>query len=116
MESWKAAGSFSWGVERQEKVGERIAAGVGIKPGDARDARDAALEAASGDEDDDVDRLGDQPARDGDDRLLHEALDAVEGRHRSEERRVGKECVSTCRSRWSPYHKKKKKKNRQSSK
>src|SRR3546814_20767933 len=28
---------------------------------------------------------------------------------RSEERRVGKECVSTCRSRWSPYHEKKKK-------
>src|SRR3546814_18808940 len=23
---------------------------------------------------------------------------------RSEERRVGKECVSTCRSRWSPFH------------
>src|SRR3546814_20869857 len=23
---------------------------------------------------------------------------------RSEERRVGKECVSTCRSRWTPYH------------
>src|SRR3546814_14560796 len=29
------------------------------------------------------------------------------GDHRSEERRVGKECVSTCRSRWSPYHYKK---------
>src|SRR3546814_11667855 len=28
-------------------------------------------------------------------------------RARSEERRVGKECVSTCRSRWSPYHYKK---------
>src|SRR3546814_13707258 len=28
---------------------------------------------------------------------------------RSEERPVGKECVSTCRSRWSPYHYKKKK-------
>src|SRR3546814_20250034 len=28
---------------------------------------------------------------------------------RSEERRLGKECVRTCRSRWSPYHKKKKK-------
>src|SRR3546814_15904313 len=28
---------------------------------------------------------------------------------RSAERRVGKECVSTCRSRWSPYHQKKKK-------
>src|SRR3546814_7665453 len=26
------------------------------------------------------------------------------GDMRSEERRVGKECVSTCRSRWSPYH------------
>src|SRR3546814_15201519 len=26
---------------------------------------------------------------------------------RSDERRVGKECVSTCRSRWSPYHSKK---------
>src|SRR3546814_968684 len=26
------------------------------------------------------------------------------GSLRSEERRVGKECVSTCRSRWSPYH------------
>src|SRR3546814_14925564 len=30
---------------------------------------------------------------------------------RSEERRVGKECVSTCRSRWSPYHYKKKTQN-----
>src|SRR3546814_12795857 len=30
-------------------------------------------------------------------------------RVRSEERRVGKECVSTCRSGWSPYHKKNKK-------
>src|SRR3546814_12578249 len=26
------------------------------------------------------------------------------GEDRSEGRRVGKECVSTCRSRWSPYH------------
>src|SRR3546814_19212993 len=43
----------------------------------------------------------------------HEAVDAfIEKRRpvfRSEERRVGKECVSTCRSRWSPYHYKKKK-------
>src|SRR3546814_8473732 len=34
-------------------------------------------------------------------------LDAASGPARllrSEERRVGKECVSTCRSRWSPYH------------
>src|SRR3546814_14182531 len=31
-----------------------------------------------------------------------------ERKGRSEERRVGKECVSTCRARWSPYHKKNK--------
>src|SRR3546814_12234747 len=36
--------------------------------------------------------------------VLHEDV----GPARSEERRVGKECVSTCRSRWSPYHTKKK--------
>src|SRR3546814_13921495 len=29
---------------------------------------------------------------------------ATASNNRSEERRVGKECVSTCRSRWSPYH------------
>src|SRR3546814_4665160 len=29
---------------------------------------------------------------------------ADQDRERSEERRVGKECVSKCRSRWSPYH------------
>src|SRR3546814_15602911 len=34
---------------------------------------------------------------------------------RSEERRVGKECVSTCRSRWSPYHSKKKKNKKEKS-
>src|SRR3546814_4263325 len=43
---------------------------------------------------------------------LHRAVrgDGARGddRRRSEERRVGKECVSTCRSRWSPYHYKKK--------
>src|SRR3546814_16032751 len=32
------------------------------------------------------------------------ALSDLELVQRSEERRVGKECVSTCRSRWSPYH------------
>src|SRR3546814_1510947 len=37
--------------------------------------------------------------------LSEEALQAWgRGKGRSEERRVGKECVSTCRSRWSPYH------------
>src|SRR3546814_8939214 len=35
---------------------------------------------------------------------IDRALDRRAVRDRSEERRVGKECVSTCRSRWSPYH------------
>src|SRR3546814_9754490 len=43
----------------------------------------------------------------GADRALNlvdrDALERI-SRGRSEERRVGKECVSTCRSRWSPYH------------
>src|SRR3546814_12365674 len=35
----------------------------------------------------------------------HDHVDVgMMGEGRSEERRVGKECVSTCRSRWSPYH------------
>src|SRR3546814_7044286 len=33
-----------------------------------------------------------------------ERLDPARSRSRSEERRVGKEWVSTCRSRWYPYH------------
>src|SRR3546814_18073570 len=37
--------------------------------------------------------------------LYEEAASGALGKFgRSEERRVGKECVSTCRSRWSPYH------------
>src|SRR3546814_7394530 len=53
------------------------------------------------------DRRGNRPAGKWLDRA---GLGRVHGtfcrfvRHRSEERREGKECVSTCRSRWSPYH------------
>src|SRR3546814_12653246 len=39
--------------------------------------------------------------------IVHEAAETLSLNAigvRSEERRVGKECVSTCRSRWSPYH------------
>src|SRR3546814_12596077 len=38
--------------------------------------------------------------------VLGPGLDRLDAERlaRSEERRVGKECVSTCRSRWSPYH------------
>ena len=31
-------------------------------------------------------------------------MENSKGKRRSEERRVGKECTSWCRSRWSPYH------------
>src|SRR3546814_1680120 len=60
-------------------------------------------------------RRGDAPAQEALDRAhalaaLRQLLAALRGRggrahggERSEERRVGKECVSTCRSRWSPY-------------
>src|SRR3546814_11212722 len=80
-------------------------------------------------EDDAVAGLGEAPAMSGaepracadtDDQgallqILHDLLQygsptnfAQPSGERSEERRVGKECVSTCRSRWSPYHSKKK--------
>src|SRR3546814_11024545 len=42
--------------------------------------------------------LGLSPAADG------SWYQKVPFQERSEERRVGKECVSTCRARWSPYH------------
>src|SRR3546814_11426604 len=38
------------------------------------------------------------------DRLRLRRVSLSPGANRSEERRVGKECVSTCRSRWSPSH------------
>src|SRR3546814_11018721 len=36
--------------------------------------------------------------------VIAHRLSTIQRADRSEERRVGKECVSTCRSRWSPYH------------
>src|SRR3546814_16002101 len=55
------------------------------------------------------DFLGAVSGRTVDDNMLH-VLVCLHGcrtkavGHRSEERRVGKGCVSTCRSRWSPVH------------
>src|SRR3546814_18502082 len=43
--------------------------------------------------------------------LVRQVQDRWPEIRRSEERRVGKECVSTCRSRWAPYHYKKKNRN-----
>src|SRR3546814_12055267 len=49
------------------------------------------------------------PQRAGELAIIGKVIAAIMELHavaRSEERRVGKECVSTCRSRWSPYHQK----------
>src|SRR3546814_15369101 len=46
------------------------------------------------------------------DRAPGKAVELLAPVFRSEERRVGKECVSTCSSRWSPYHSKKKNRTR----
>src|SRR3546814_1749040 len=61
--------------------GERSATPTGATPRESRDSLEPAVKTKR------VDVGG----------ILVEVL-------RSEERRVGKECVSTCRSRWSPYH------------
>src|SRR3546814_17375482 len=68
-----------------------------------------------------ADKLADELAH-GDQRLLDFAIAlAAQPRlllldeptaGRSEERRVGKECVSTCRSRWSPDHSKQNRKQK----
>src|SRR3546814_18555586 len=43
------------------------------------------------------------PGRVGDGKTVGQCAQARDRGFRSEERRVGKECVRTCRSRWSPY-------------
>src|SRR3546814_2101603 len=47
-------------------------------------------------------RIANGPGRMNDDPCIEETGEGPP--LRSEERRVGKECVRTCRSRWSPYH------------
>src|SRR3546814_13788895 len=55
----------------------------------------------------------DQTTAAGDAALVERAENADRSEDRSEERRVGKECVSTCRSRWAPQHLKKKHSDKQ---
>src|SRR3546814_19630536 len=50
---------------------------------------------------DDTDALAAQSGAKGTEMAVRFALEAA--KYRSEERRVGKECVSTCRFRWAPY-------------
>src|SRR3546814_17001374 len=72
------------------------------------------LIARHGDEFGSAEVVTDRPAHDAEaraERLGHDTIlgeiDRARRRLRSEERRVGKECVSMCRSRWATYHYKK---------
>src|SRR3546814_16169973 len=73
----------------------------------ASDSFDASGGFALAVEEDGVDLAADQQAEcEPVDPQQHDQRPSERPEHlvRSEERRVGKECVSTCRSRWSPYH------------
>src|SRR3546814_20157827 len=70
-------------------------------------------------------RVGDRAARGGNHRFRDRTLGTpavrlprprLQSHHRSEERREGKECVSTCSSRWPQYHKKKNKTRKKNNK
>src|SRR3546814_15410137 len=84
--------AFDAPPERLERAADMQA--VAIEPDRARRGRrpvDMTFDPAKG------------QRRSGLDEDRHHRLADLFG-ERSEERRVGKECVSTCRSRWSPYH------------
>src|SRR3546814_14387162 len=86
-----AAGAVGWRAWSQSSDGAAQIASVAVARGDIEDA---------------VTALGALQPRD--------YVDV--GTPRSAERRVGKECVSTCRSRWSLHHSKKKKAKTEQSK
>src|SRR3546814_19465943 len=83
-------------IEGRLDLRKQLRIGIGIAVGDAAaDAFDVTLQGMTGTHQPDVDRIA--HANPGQFGFFKIGL-------RSEERRVGKECVSTCRSRWSPYH------------
>src|SRR3546814_17296323 len=51
-----------------------------------------------------VERAGGKAELDGEQQVIRTVGTIDSAKARSEERRVGKECVSPCRSRWAPYH------------
>src|SRR3546814_19921445 len=76
-----------------------MAAGLYIQPVIDPDALPAVLTGLAG--------VAAMAVQNGTGRLVlgnHAPTTIMTGNTRSEERRVGTECVSTCRSRWSPYH------------
>src|SRR3546814_9109236 len=81
-----------WGWPGRERLVRPRAPGA-RRPGRRADGAEGATLAGVG-------ALGVLP----DDDHVDPVLGQDERAQRSEERRVGKECVGTCRSRWSPYH------------
>src|SRR3546814_5750881 len=78
LDSGKGAWSFSWlEVLIGGEVDDDVAA-VGIDTGDTRARLDAARKPATGDEQDHVDRLSDQPSRHSGDGFLDELLEPIE--------------------------------------
>src|SRR3546814_17529138 len=79
---------FVWSAFQAERLGS---------PGEAGEGRGGEAHIAQG-------KGQTEPGQDTsfDPRMLANLVKGAD--ERSEERRVGKECVSTCRSRWSPYH------------
>src|SRR3546814_13336581 len=77
-----------------------LAIGASLRPRDAKAAGRDRLRTRGGDRL----RAPRIPDIDEDQRIAGNMQRAKFGNSRSEERRVGTECVSTCSSRWSPYH------------
>src|SRR3546814_6367252 len=78
---------------------DQVLAGVGVDPGLAADRGVDHGQQCGGHVHD-----RDAPHPGGGDKAGEVGRRSTAEAHRSEERRVGKECVSTCRSRWSPSH------------
>src|SRR3546814_17236885 len=96
----RASGSSYFGTSARRPASARIPARIAVMPtlliADDHPLFRAALRQAAADA---VDAL---QVREAD--SLESVLAALDAEPRSEERRVGEECVSTCRYRWSPYN------------
>ena len=89
---WATAVAFGCVIEKERDAAQAALARVSSRDGAwvPRADYDAALERLK-DHEDSI-------------RIVLDEKCAKDEKHRSEERRVGKECTSWCRSRWAPYH------------
>src|SRR3546814_12872174 len=93
-------------VDEHQRAGRAKTAKIeDIEPGGADEAGRVALAEGRAQRRKIVERVAERNVT-----RIGQFADAHRGERRSEERRVGNECVSTCRTWWSPYHLKKKQK------